>query len=430
MLGRELLWTTIDGRQQYVPEFIARQLANRAGLGFPDDHGGDPVNVIVQTYLASRRTGRNWPYIAISQLTDELNTTPPPPAFLKLAELPFRLFVTTTTDRYLQRALDDVRFAGRHETLVPSYGLGAKADLPDRIPERRTTVFPLLGTANASPDYAVTDEDVLEFVHRFHATGTPRRLFDTLRQRHLLLIGGGFSDWLARFLVRLTKPNRLWASAGSQMTAFVADAEATADRRLRGFLEHPLSDTELFSTQRATTFVDELHMRWKARHPLGETAPWNRAAPAAVDVPKARKVFLSYCHEDYESARRIRDTLDRAGIDVWFDERELEAGDEFTQRISEQIENSFFFIAVVSRHWLTPDPRFLHLEWRRAEVHASKVPPKISYVIPISVDDTSHTDDRLPLFLRGLHWRTAPDGDLPSDFVDSLVQKYRDAQRG
>lgn len=424
-----MLWTTIDGRQQYVPQFVARQLANRAGLVLAEDDDSDPVNGLVQAYLASRRTGRNWPYIAISQITNELNATPPPAALLKLAELPFRLFVSTTTDRYLQRALDDVRFEGRQETVVLPYGLGGKADLPDRSPDRRTTVFPLLGLANASPDYAVTDEDVLEFVHRFHSTGTPKRLLDTLRQRHLLLIGGGFSDWLLRFLVRLTKPDRLWGAAGSQMTAFVADPEATADRRLRSFLEHPLSDTELFSTEHAISFVDQLHMRWKARHPHGDTAPWNDVTPGLTDVAVGRRIFLSYCHEDYDSACRIRDMLDGAGIDVWFDKRDLDPGDDFAQRISTQIEKSHFFIAVVSRHWLTPEPRFLHLEWRKAEAHAGKVPPTISYVIPIAVDDTSHTDDRLPPFIRGLHWSTAPNGELPSDVVDSLVRRYRDAQR-
>jgi hypothetical protein len=140
-------------------------------------------------------------------------------------------------------------------------------------------------------------------------------------------------------------------------------------------------------------------------------------------------VFLSYCREDREAAQRIRDALDIAGIDVWFDERNLEAGDEFERLIASQIAKSVFFVAVVSRHWLAAGPRFIRFEWREAESHAKKAPFDVPFVIPVSIDETSPSDERLPALLRRLNWSDAPRGELQRSFIDTLVRNYRAIQR-
>jgi hypothetical protein len=428
VVGRELLWATLDGERQHVSTYLARRLALRADIPALVASEPDPTSAVVQHYLSSRTKGRTWPYTALSQLTRDLEGTPVPPSLLKLAELPFGLFVSTTTDTYLERALNEVRFDGRAETLVPRYGLGSKVDLPERAGGSHTVVFPLLGRANPSPDYAITDEDVLEFVHQFQSTGTPRRLLDTLRQSHLLLIGGGFSDWLVRFLVRLAKPERLWASTTSQQTVFVADRCVTEDARLLAFLQHPLSDTEIFQTVHAERFVDELHRRWKLLHPApGPAVGTDR--PRADTGLRPRGVFLSYCHEDFATAQRIREALDSAGIDVWFDERDVHAGDEFERLIAGQIAKSLFFIAVVSERSLTSEPRFFRFEWHEAEKRSKYAAFDVPYVLPVAIDETSTEDERLPHFLRKVQWTRAPAGDVPRDFIETLIAAYRRVQR-
>ena len=40
-----------------------------------------------------------------------------------------------------------------------------------------------------------------------------------------------------------------------------------------------------------------------------------------------KAVFLSYASQDAEAARRICEALRKAGIEVWFDQRELRGGD-------------------------------------------------------------------------------------------------------
>jgi len=428
VVGRELLWAEIDGRLQYVPWYLALQLASRAEIEPPALEDPDPVATIVQRYLSSHTKGRNWPYTALSQLTKELENTTPPRALAKLAACPFALFISTTTDAYLERALNNVRYDGRRQTVVPRYGLGSRNDLSPQE-SGGTVVFPFLGRANPTPDYAVTAEDVLEFVHQFQATGTPRRLLDALRQSHLLMIGGGFSDWLVRFLVRLAKPGRLWSSGHSQQTLFMADRSIMSDGNLLDFLEHPLSDVEIFHVTHTDEFVDELHRRWTARHPQEET-PQTWQVPPREDAAQDGGVFLSYHRSDASTARRVYEALNAAGIDVWFDERDLEGGVEFEPEIISRINRSFFFVAILSRQTLSSErSKFFRLEWRHAETRSKYAPFDSPFVLPVVIDDVSPIDERFPLFLRQVHWTKAPAGDLPSDFVRQLVTNYREAQR-
>jgi len=437
IVGRELLRTSIDAVEQSVPLYLARQLCARAGLAWPAelDAHSDPVAKVVERILESPRAG-SWPYTMLFQLTSELaQRTSPPPAFCKLAEIPFRLYVSTTSDRYLERAVNSARAEGTPPADVPHYAIGSTADLTEGGVAGPITVFPLLGLANASPDYAVTDEDVLEFVYKFQTTRTPRRLLDTLRQRHLLLIGSGFSGWLTRFFVRLAKPERLWASTAGQLTHFVADAAVTIDSDLRGFLQHPLSDTEVFSVDAAEEFVTELHRRWLLYRPVTSGGPVGAlqstvtAPPSSLPRDAHGGVFLSYANEDYHSACRLRDALDAAGIDVWFDRRALEAGQDFKRLIAQRIARSHAFIALISRASVTDEARFFRFEWREAEQRAQFAAFTTPFILPVCIDDTRKDDDRLPDFIRNVHWTSAPGGTVPSTFIQTVVNIYRQVQR-
>ena len=428
IVGRELLWSTFDGQRRYIPRVMADRLAGPAGLPPADPTDSDPVGTLVELYLKKYGKQRSWPYIAVSRITSELAAISPPDAFLQLAELPFSLLVSTTTDGYLERALNMVRFGGAAHTQVPRYGLRSKVDLPERAAEPQTTVFPLLGLANSTGDYALTDEDVLEFVYQFQATDTPKRLLQTLRQRHVLLIGGGFSDWLLRFLVRLTRPDRLWASNAGQLTHFISDRGMTSHLKSLSFFQHPFTDVEVFSDVTAEEFAAELHQRWTSRYPDGFDR--GRAQPpAAVDrVDVESRVFLSYSSEDHDLACLVRDRLDRAGIDVWFDKRELNSGDEFQEKIARQIFKSYFFVTLLSRHSLAPPPRFFLFEWREAEGRSRFHTFDGPYIRPVALEGIAREDDRLPEFIRRLHWVDAPGGVLPDSFVSQIVDDYRQAR--
>ncbi|MBS0373263.1 MAG: toll/interleukin-1 receptor domain-containing protein [Proteobacteria bacterium] len=65
---------------------------------------------------------------------------------------------------------------------------------------------------------------------------------------------------------------------------------------------------------------------------------------------ESRAVFLSYASEDSEAAARLAQALKAAGIEVWFDQRELRGGDAWNKRIRHEIHDCVPFIPIVSHH--------------------------------------------------------------------------------
>ena len=92
-------------------------------------------------------------------------------------------------------------------------------------------VFHLFGKLSAVPDYAVTEEDTLEFIHSLqNETKRPQRLFDELNQAHLFIVGCSVTEWLARFFLRISRRDRLLLARGK--TDIVADARVRDDAGL------------------------------------------------------------------------------------------------------------------------------------------------------------------------------------------------------
>jgi hypothetical protein len=133
-------------------------------------------------------------------------------SYKQIAEITdFDLYVTTTFDSLMEDALNTVRFGGIRSTDVLAYAPNKVTDLAvERAQLARPLVYHLMGRLSASPTYVISDEDVLEFVCSLQtAHYTPQKLFRELEHSHLLLLGGGFSDWLTRMFLRLAKRRRL-----------------------------------------------------------------------------------------------------------------------------------------------------------------------------------------------------------------------------
>jgi hypothetical protein len=59
-------------------------------------------------------------------------------------------------------------------------------------------------------------------------------------------------------------------------------------------------------------------------------------------------VFISYASQDAEAAGRICEALQAAGIEVWFDQRELRGGDAWDQSIRKQVKDCALFVPLIS----------------------------------------------------------------------------------
>lgn len=91
----------------------------------------------------------------------------------------------------------------------------------------------------------------------------------------------------------------------------------------------------------------------------GHDAP----GPEGPDADKSPKVFLSYAFDDRELAIRIAEALQANGVDTWFADWCISAGDSIRQRIDEGLGNCTHFVVLLT-------PRSIAKPWVRQEMDA------------------------------------------------------------
>jgi hypothetical protein len=232
IVGPDLLTVETNGQRVPLYELLATRLADRLKL----DGEPSPLATLNQVAACYLEGGGDLErvYSALKSVMPADADLPIPEPLLKLARItPLKLFVSTTFDNLLERAINQVRFEGRPQTQVISYSQQNPADLRSTLRDLQVpTVFQLMGRLSAVAfEYAVTEEDVLEFLHSLRSHDrSPKGLFDELNRNHVLIIGSGFSNWLARFFIRLAQNDRLWMARGKTI---IADQKALDDGALR-----------------------------------------------------------------------------------------------------------------------------------------------------------------------------------------------------
>ena len=426
VVGPDLLLLSQGDPTALLYPHLAERLAKYLELSDDKLPTRDSLNAVACRYLA----GGNDPqeiYSALKAVMPADDELPIPEPLIKLAEIrSLKTFVSITFDSLLERAINHVRFGGQPKTRVLAYSPNRTEDLdPGIVTADRPVVFHLFGRLSAVPDYAVTEEDTLEFMHSLqNETRRPQRLFDDLNQAHLFIVGCSLTEWLARFFLRISRRDRLLMARGK--TDIVADSRVRDDASLVHFFQQFKTGTKIFPGGGALEFVNELHERWTARHPQRESEPLPLEPAPAASRMEDGAVFLSYASEDLLQARRIKEALERAGVDVWFDKADLNAGDEYELKIRRNIEKCSLFVPVISRNCLTPTRRFFRIEWSHAQGVALQVPPSMQFILPVAVDDTSPEEPFLPEQWSRLHWQRLRDGETTPEFVDTIRRLYRD----
>lgn len=417
IVGPDLL--TVESNGQAVPLYtlLATRLADDLKLDAAPTQLAT-LNQVTASYM-ERGGDLERVYNRLRAVMPKDADLPIPEPLLKLARImPLKLFVSTTFDNLLERAINDTRFEGRSQTQVIPYSHQHPTDLPSTIQNlQNPTVFQLMGKLSAMAfDYAVTEEDVLEFLHSLQSGGrSPKNLFDELSRNHVLIIGSGFSDWLARFFIRLAQNDRLWMARGHTT---IADEKTLGDDALLDFLRHFSSRTRVFQAS-AADFVEELYTRWISR-------PDSPPPPSPV---KSDAVFISYASEDRPVAEAISEALERAEIPVWFDRTQLMAGDNWEEKIKQAMIRCSLFAPIISKHTLTPEPRFFREEWVAAEKVVKQLPRSRHFVVPVAVDDTSleakQVKEDLPEVFQTHQWERLPDGHVTPEFVARVKELFR-----
>jgi hypothetical protein len=420
IVGPELLTVDTAGGPRLLYDWLAERLAAKLGVDIALLPTPCTLNDVVCWFLSARGR-REEAYTRLRAVLREAAFAPPR-ALTQLAQITdFDLFVTTTFDSLLEQALNAERFDGAQSTEVVSYAPNRVADLPtEREHLKRPLVYHLLGRISASPTYVISDEDMLEFICGLQSEHlAPEKLFHELEHSHLLLIGGNFTNWLARLFLRMAKRRRL--SDPRDVGEVLADGHSAGDRRLMSFLQQVSVRTRVYAG--AAEFVDELHRRWSARRNgdqvISLPTATQRFLPPEREMPEGA-VFISYAREDLAAVQTLKAGLDAAGITTWFDLERLESGDDYNRKIERNIARCAFFVPIISATTQRRHEAYFRREWSYASDRARYMADAAVFVLPVVIDDTPRAEALVPENFRALHYARLHGGEVSAEFAQRL----------
>ena len=146
---------------------------------------------------------------------------------------------------------------------------------------------------------------------------------------------------------------------------------------------------------------------------MGEESPKPASTPTGA-------VFLSYASQDAEAAKRIRDALRAAGIEVWFDQSELRGGDAWDHKIRQQIHDCALFLPIISNNTQARAEGYFRLEWRLADQRTHLMGRNRAFLVPVCVDRTPEKDADVPDSFLAVQWTWLHDGQPTAVFTERI----------
>ena len=412
IIGRDLL-TVEDGPERInLYTVFARKLAARLGIEFDPaailDDG--PLNTVACRYILDGGEPDEI-YQVLSDVVSETQAVPVPASLTQLAAIrPFNLFVTTTFDDLLERAVRSTRNADPQVLAYSTRSRGGGAPLTDERP----TIYHVFGRVSPLPDYVVTEEDALEFMFSLQSSRTqPTAVLQRLWQSNLLIIGCSFPAWAVRFFLRLAREKRL-LFADRERVVYTVDPQASRDPGFLQFLRAFRTRVEVISDCSGEDFCAELSRRWAAR-----------ADEAAPDVPEAGSVFVSYASEDRDRVERFVANLKGKGFKVWFDRQALGPGDPWRQVILQGIRQCSAFIPVLSKVSATETAREYRVEWTEAIDWSRAMAADDRFLFPVVIDEIPPDAPSLPTAFPAVNWTRVENGTVPDELAQRLSEAIR-----
>ncbi len=415
IIGPGLVTVNEQGRDILFTDWLAPQFARR--LGLPETENVT-LNRAACAHLVNRGKRKDI-YEELREMVEQHENLAMPRGLADLAAIrDFDLFISSTFDGFLSRALRQSRPGYKpDERGLAAFHPSRPVDLPDSLPG--TFIYHVLGAYNTYPDFAVWEEDYMEFLCGLLEApkDTRRNLFRELRNRSLLLIGAPFDDWMVRFFLRIAKQERLSDRRGS-VDDYIAEVPEMLGQPLIFYFDKVIGSPQIIFAD-PLTFVRELRTRWAAKYEGGSSEDLLASIP---DDMERGSVFISYSHDDLPAAAVLAAGLRGAGIPVWLDWRRLNPGGDWEQALKRAVKSrAALFLSLISAATEKNPDRFVHEERKwAAEVH---VPGEIFY-IPVVIDDTQ-TPAREPEVFARLHRHTLPGGQITPEFA-ALLRRYLD----
>jgi hypothetical protein len=425
VIGPELVTVREDDRDVPLYRWIAHRLADDLELPTAELPEGFDLNDVVSMHVR-QRGGRVELYAKIHRILRNAARKPSKSLRMLTGISGFDLFVSLTFDSLLAGALGGAQQIFFSPNAVP--------DIPCPKAEiQQPVVFHLLGRASASPNYAICDDDLLDFLHAMmDKQRQPKMLFDELRGNHLLILGCSFGDWLARFFLRTVRNLEL-GQKRLRWDVLVGD-QIAHDARLVQFLESYSPDTRVIP-RTAEQFVTELAERWQAAHPVAQPnvePPLTASGAGGRGIPNGA-IFVSYATEDIEAASRLAEGLRAAGLEVWFDKDTLHGGDDWERSIRRGLKRCSLFLPLISCKSLSVEnrrDRYFWREWKQADNRTGAMALGEVFIIPVMIDNTRiEEDDPLPDSFKGAQRISLPGGEITPDAAKLLKKLVRDFHR-
>jgi hypothetical protein len=255
-------------------------------------------------------------------------------------------------------------------------------------------VYHLFGKSDEAQTLVLSENDLLDFVVAM-VSDRPR-VPSWLRKElqapgvGLLFIGFGISHWYQRILV---KALIRFLSGGPSKKVDVAMA---LDPQLQTVPDPERTQTILFyqrgnrvevSDESISGFVLELQRRIK------------EAGGTKASAVRRPKVFVSYAKENDVLAETVFGALQEAGIDPWLDADRLRGGDNWDERIQEELRGVDYVLVLVTPELVRKTDGYVNTEIRLALKRGTRYRDR--FVIPL-MSDRLGADERISL-LGDLH---------------------------
>lgn len=413
IIGPGLVTVEQDGKHVPFIDWIAPHFAERLGVSFEEN---PTLGKAACAHLVNHG-GRGDIYEELRELVETHENLPLPPGIRNLASiLDFDLFISSTFDGMLARALAAARPGYKADQRgISWFHPNRPVDLPDSY--NGSFIYHILGSYKTYPDFAVWEEDYMEFLCGLLQTPNDARknLFRELRNRSLLLIGAPFGDWMVRFFLRIAKQERLSDRRGQQHD-YIAGASAPLGEPTIFYFDKIIGSPQIITAD-PIEFSAELHRRWTAKYSTNSAEELLDSIPDDMD---RHSVFISYANEDIEAAAALAASLKAAGIPVWLDRRRLRAGGDYEVALIRAVKTcASLFLSLISANTESTADRYVHKERRwAAEKH---VPGNIFY-IPIVIDGTANPVLEPPVFEK-IHRHPLPGGIANHEFIN-LIRGY------
>ena len=406
ILGNEIFQINSDGKKVLLEEYIVQELAKKFDVPYEAGMGYSPINDKIEELnfqsLRFRRTGD------ITDIYYEINSIFRNIQFSELSLLKkvlsigkFPLILTTSFNPVIENILSEIS----ENTKVYSYNRSMKSDIPNNISAESPTLYFLFGRLGKMKNsFMVTEDDLLDYLHCWHNDDTrPKNLVKYLENKYLLVIGCDYPNWLFRFLWYSIKSFSLSAT-NYETQGLVANNNLKRDGELIKFL----SRVQTHVYEDSSLFIDKLLEQWDAyKNDHKNTNEEEIEKPDSNEVSKintnqAIDIFISYAHEDYETASKLEEILTENGASVWLDKRALSPSEDYRSEIKTMIQRAKRFMPILSSNTVKEESRFFRREWTWA-LDELECRLSIPYIAPVVIDSVDVNDALIPEQFRNVH---------------------------